>query len=149
MPLLQDHQLRYVPVACFVCGIVGVVGTFVLSAVLPHWWFGMNIPQVSITGYDPLPCYLLFCFGLSATGFFAGWTGVVLYDWVEKVRTACRRAGSIWSRTLGLVGAGASATDENLEAGSRNTAGAPERSRSSAARRSWRGCTAGLLDHFS
>ena len=88
MPLLHDHQLRYVPVACFACGIVGVLGTFVLSAALPHWWFGMDIPQISITGYDPLPAYLLFCFGLSATGFLAAWTGVILYHWVEKVRAA-------------------------------------------------------------
>lgn len=77
---------RRLPLALFTTGVLTLSATFITSAVLPHWWFGATIPAFSITGYDPLPAFLIFSIGLSAVGVMCVALGWIEYCWVETLR---------------------------------------------------------------
>ena len=65
--------IRFLPIAISASASIGLFGCLILSASLPHWWFGFRFPPFSVTGYDPLPCFVLFTAGLSVTGALCGW----------------------------------------------------------------------------
>ena len=79
---------RFLPIALFVTGGLTVFLSLVLSAALPHWWFGFSLPMLSFTGYDPPVCFWIFSIGFTATAFLCAVLGQVEYEYIEKVRAA-------------------------------------------------------------
>ena len=87
---MPSFVARVLPVALFATGALTLVTTLVVSASLPHWYFGFSIPAFSFTGYDPPVCWWLFSLGLTATSVLCAILGVVMYRWVEEVRVTVR-----------------------------------------------------------